>query len=69
VAGTASGLLPRWLRYVAIALSAAIAGSGAAYLLLPQGPATLACVSGPLLLVFMTGTGIVLGTTGSTIPA
>jgi hypothetical protein len=43
--------------------------AGVAYLLLPQGPAILACVSGPLLLVFMTGTGIVLGTAGSTVPA
>lgn len=37
-AGAASGLQPRWLRYVAIALSAAIAGSGVACLLLPQAP-------------------------------
>lgn len=60
VAGAASGLLPRWLRYVAIALSAAIVGSGFGYLLLLQDLAALAYVSGPLLLVFITSTGVVL---------
>jgi hypothetical protein len=64
VAGAASGLLPRWLRYVGIALSAAIAGSGVACLLLLQDLAALAYVSGPLLLVFITGTGVVLGNGG-----
>jgi hypothetical protein len=62
LAGAASALLPRWLRYEAIALAIAITGSGVAYLLLLQGPATLAYVSLPLLLVFITGTGIALGT-------
>ena len=33
-----------------------------AYLLLLPGPAALAYVSGPLLLLFITGTGIALGT-------
>jgi hypothetical protein len=62
LAGAASALLPRWLRYEAIALAIAITGSGVAYLLLLQGPAALAYVSLPLLLVFITGTGIALGT-------
>jgi hypothetical protein len=60
LAGAASGLLPRWLRYAGIALAVAITASGIAYLLLLQGPAALAYVSGPLLLVFITGTGITL---------
>jgi hypothetical protein len=62
LAGAAAALLPRWLRYEAIALAIAITGSGVAYLLLLQGPAGLAYVSLPLLLVFITGTGIALGT-------
>jgi hypothetical protein len=59
LAGAASGVLPRWLRYTGIALAIAITASGIAYLLLLQG---LAIPSGVLLLVFITGTGIVLGT-------
>jgi hypothetical protein len=59
----ATGLLPRWLRYTALALAAAIAVSGIGYLLLLPGLATLAYVSGPLLLLFVTGVGIVLGRT------
>ncbi|HEY7430828.1 MAG TPA: hypothetical protein VH641_08850 [Streptosporangiaceae bacterium] len=63
LAGAATGVLPRWLRYAAIALAVAITASGVAYLLLLPGLATLAYVSGPLLLLFITGTGIALGTT------
>jgi hypothetical protein len=59
----ASGLLPRWLKYVGIALAAAIFSSGIAYLLMVQSLAILAYVSLPLLLIFITGTGIVLGRT------
>ena len=62
VAGAASRVLPRWLRYTGIALTIAIASSGIAYLLLLQGLAILAIPSGVLLLVSITGTGIVLGT-------
>ena len=62
LAGAASGVLPRWLRYTGIALAIALAASGVPYLLLLQGGAVLAYVSGPLLLLFITGTGIALGT-------
>ena len=62
LAGAASGVLPRWLRYTGIALAMAMAASGVSYLLLLQGGAVLAYVSGPLLLLFVTGTGIALGT-------
>jgi hypothetical protein len=62
LAGAASGVLPRWLRYAGIALAFALASSGVPYLLLLQGGAVLAYVSGPLLLLFITGTGIALGT-------
>ena len=62
LAGAASGVLPRWLRYTGIALAFAMAASGVPYLLLLQGGAVLAYVSGPLLLLFITGTGIALGT-------
>jgi hypothetical protein len=63
LAGAASGVLPRWLRYTGIALAIAITTSGVAYLLLLQGLAGLAVYpAGVLLLVFMTGAGIALGT-------
>ena len=59
------GVLPRWLRYTGIALAIAMASSGVPYLSLLQGGAVLAYVSGPLLLLFITGTGIALGTSAS----
>jgi hypothetical protein len=62
VAAVASAVLPRWLRYTGIALAIAITASGAAYLLLLQSLANLAIPAGVLLLVFITGTGITLGT-------
>jgi hypothetical protein len=62
LAGAASGTLPRWLRYTGIALAITIAASSVAYLLLLQGLAVLAVPAGVLLLVFITGTGITLGT-------
>ena len=62
LAGAASRVLPPWLRYTGIALAIAVTASGIAYLLLLQGLAILAIPSGVLLLVFITGTGIVLGT-------
>jgi hypothetical protein len=62
LAGAASGVLPRWLRYTGIALAIAIAASSVAYLLLLQSLAVLAIPAGVLLLVFITGTGITLGT-------
>lgn len=64
VAAVRSRLLPRWLNYTAIAMAVAIVGSGIGYLFLIQGLATLAFVSGPLLLIVITGTGIVLGREG-----
>jgi hypothetical protein len=65
LAGAASRVLPRRLRYTGIALAITIAASGIAYLLLLPGLAILAIPSGVLLLVFITGTGIVLGTSAS----
>ena len=62
VAAVASAVLPRWLRYTGIALAIAITASGTAYLLLLQSLANLAVPAGALLLVFITGTGITLGT-------
>lgn len=61
LAGAASGVLPGWLRWVAVALAVAIVVSGIGYLLLVPSLATVAYVSGVLLLVFVTATGIVLG--------
>ncbi len=68
LAGAASGMLPRWLQYTGIALALAMASSGLPYLLLLQGGAVLAYVSGPLLLLFITGTGIALGTSAGKPP-
>ena len=50
--------LPRWLRITAGLAAVALAGSGVAYLLLAQSGAGLVYVSGPLLLLWVTGTGI-----------
>ena len=61
LAGATSGVLPRWLRYAGITLAIAITCSAVAYLLLLPGLAGLAYVSGPLLLLFVTGTGVALG--------
>ncbi len=61
LAGAASAVLPRWLRYTGIALAAAMICSGVPYLLLWSGGAAAAYVSGPLLLLFITGSGIALG--------
>jgi hypothetical protein len=67
LAGAAAGtaVLPRWLRWTGAVLAASIATSGVVYLLLVQsltiaaGPALLA------LLIFVTGSGLVLGTKAS----
>jgi hypothetical protein len=56
-----TGILPRWLRWVGVALAVAIVASGLGYGLLNSTLAVAAWVSLPLLLVFVTGTGIVLG--------
>jgi hypothetical protein len=64
IAAVATGLLPRWLRYTSIVLAVSIVGSGLGWLLLIPSLATLAYVAGPPLLVFITGTGILLGRRG-----
>ena len=69
LAAAASRVLPRWLRYTGITLAIAITASGIAYLLLLQGLATLAIPAGVLLLLFITGTGITVGTTKTTVAA
>jgi len=63
VAAATMAALPRWLRWAGIALAIAITCSGLVYLLLI---ASLAAAAGPalvLLLVFMTGSGIMTGMT------
>ena len=68
VAGTAlarqTGLLPRWLRWAGVALAVAITVSGIGYALLNNTFALAAWLSLPLLLAWVTGTGIVLGRAG-----
>ena len=58
----ASWYCPCWLRYTGIVLAITITASGVADLLLLQNLANLAIPAGVLLLVFITGTGIMLGT-------
>jgi hypothetical protein len=57
--------LPGWLAYVSAALALAISISGIGYLLLLSGPALAAWVSLPLLLIWVTATGIALARTGT----
>jgi len=68
VAGTVlarqTGLLPRWLRWAGVALAVAITASGVGYALLNNTFALAAWLSLPLLLAWVTGTGIVLGRAG-----
>jgi hypothetical protein len=54
-------LLPRWLQWTGLALAVAITVSGIGYALLNNTFALAAWVSLPLLLVWVTGAGIVLG--------
>ena len=56
-----NAVLPRWLGVVATLLAVVILGSGIGYLLLIPALAALAYVSGPLLLVWVTGVGLRLG--------
>jgi hypothetical protein len=60
VTAARTGVLPRWLRGVGVALAVAITVSGVGYALLNNPLAAAAWVSLPLLLVFVTGAGIVL---------
>ena len=59
-----TGLLPRWLRWAGVALAVAITASGIGYALLNNTFALAAWLSLPLLLAWVTGTGIVLGRAG-----
>jgi hypothetical protein len=54
-------LLPSWLGYVGALLAVALVVSGLGYLLLSTTLAPAAFVSGPLLLLWVTGAGISLG--------
>jgi hypothetical protein len=56
-------VLPRWLGDTAAFLTVALIASGAGYLLLNTTLAQAAFVSGPLLLVWVTGVGIALART------
>jgi hypothetical protein len=53
-------VLPRWLRGVAVALGLALVASGYGYLTLSSALGWAAYVSGPLLLLWVAGTGIAL---------
>jgi hypothetical protein len=60
-AGAAMKPLPRWLRYTGVALAVSITVSGVVYLLLLP---SLTAAAGPalvLLLIFITGCGIIIG--------
>jgi hypothetical protein len=56
-----TGLLPRWLDYVAVLLAAAMIASGVGYLLLNNSLSQAAAVSLALLLVWVAATGMTLG--------
>jgi hypothetical protein len=56
-------VLPRWLGYIAVFLAVALIASGAGYLLLNTTLAQATFVSGPLLLVWVTGAGVALAWT------
>jgi hypothetical protein len=53
-------LLPAWLGWLAALLAVALVVSGVGYLLLSSALAPAAFVSGPLLVVWVTATGISL---------
>jgi hypothetical protein len=61
LAAGAAATLPRWLRWLGIALGISIAASGVAYLFLLDSVAWLAYVAGMLLLIFIPAAGIVEG--------
>lgn len=58
---TGAGVLPRWLRWTGWALATTIALSGLGYLLLLSALTPLAYVSLPLLMIWVTCTGVALG--------
>lgn len=57
-------VLPHWLGYTAAFLTVALVVSGTGYLLLNTNLAQAAFVAGPLLLVWVTGTGVALARNG-----
>ena len=59
-----SRILPRWLAPVGVLLAAALMASGLGYLLLAPGLASAVYVSGILLLIFVSATGITLRSHG-----
>lgn len=61
-------VLPRWLGYTGAFLAAALVVSGVGYLILNTTLAQAVFVSGPLLLVWVTGAGVALSWTGRTTP-
>jgi hypothetical protein len=56
-----TGILPRWLRWTGVALVVAIIASAIGYALLNNALAVAAWISLPLLLIWVTGAGIVVG--------
>ncbi|HEY2791946.1 MAG TPA: hypothetical protein VGJ28_06305, partial [Micromonosporaceae bacterium] len=67
VAAIAGDRLPRWLRWVGLALAVAIIASGVGYAFLNTTLATAAWLSLPLLLVFVSGAGIVISRRSSVV--
>jgi hypothetical protein len=63
IAGACAAVLPRWLRYAGAALSVSIGVSGIAYLFLLPGLSAATAAGLVFLLVFITGSGLVLGKT------
>jgi hypothetical protein len=63
IAGASAAVLPRWLRYAGGALAVSIGVSGIAYLLLLPSLSAAAAPGLIFLLVFITGSGLVLGKT------
>lgn len=59
-AGTARPLIPGWLRVVAVPLGVALVASGYAYVTLTNQLGWTAFVSGVLLLLWVTGTGVAI---------
>jgi hypothetical protein len=59
-ARTPGTLLPGWLRWLSVPLGLALIASGYAYLTLSNSLAWTAYVSGPLLLLWVTGAGVAL---------
>jgi peptidoglycan/LPS O-acetylase OafA/YrhL len=59
-----SPILPRWLAPLGALLAAALVTSGLGYLLLAPGLASAVYVSGVLLLIFVSATGIALRSCG-----